>query len=183
MLKRLLIGLIKGLLIGGAIGAGLQYGLHWTLPSGGLLGYLLTMGAAGTTGVFAGRPPWRDGAWIEALLKGLVGVGVGALVYWLCSRFGALPIPYPGLAEPVPWTALPAVFVPTISGLYGSLVELDNTGDDNKKGGGNTKKKPGAARLGPFMRVPTIDDEEIDVSVDDTVERDPGRTVAAKPRR
>lgn len=149
MLKRLVVGLLKGLVIGGAIGAGIQYGLHFDVPSAGLLGYLLSMGAAGTTGVFAGKPPWQEGAWIEALLKGMVGVGTGALVYWVSSTYGALAIPFPELAEPTAWTALPVVFLPLISGVYGSLVELDNTGSgDDKKGSG----KKDAAK-GPKTRV------------------------------
>jgi hypothetical protein len=131
MLKRLGIGLLKGLLIGAAIGAGLQYGMPWAEFSG-LLGFLVAMGVAGTTGVFAGKPPWQQGAWIEATLKGMVGVGLGALVYWVASRWGQFSIPYPGLAEPASWTALPAVFGPVVAGIYGSLVELDNTGDSGK---------------------------------------------------
>lgn len=130
MLKRLGLGLLKGLVVGGAIGAGFQYGLRWSDVSG-LLGFLIAMGVAGTTGVFAGRPPWQDGAWIEASLKGLVGVGLGALLYWLSARWGQFQIPFPGLAEPASWTELPVVFAPAIAGVYGALVELDNTGADS----------------------------------------------------
>ncbi len=132
MLKRLGLGLLKGLVIGGGIGAGLQYGLHFD-DAAGLLGFLVAMGVAGTTGVFAGKPPWQEGAWIEATLKGLVGVGVGALLYWVGSRWGQLAIPFPELPEPRSWTALPVLFGPAIAGVYGALVELDNTGDAGKK--------------------------------------------------
>lgn len=154
MVKRLLIGLIKGLVIGGAIGAGIQYGLHWTITSGGLLGYLFAMGAAGTTGVFAGKPPWRTGAWVEALLKGAFGVGVGALAYWLGATYGAFSLPFPGMEEAVAWTAIPVVYLPAIAGVYGSLVELDNTGDDDKTAGGS-----GKTTAGPKARV-AIDDDD-----------------------
>ena len=149
MLKRLVVGLLKGLVLGAAIGAGIQYGLQWAVPSGGLFGYLLAMGASGTTGVFAGKPPWREGAWIEALLKGLVGAGIGALLYWLGSSYGALELPFPGQSEAMAWTALPVLFLPAIAGVYGSLVELDNTDSDaGKKGGGSTAKT-----VGPRARV------------------------------
>lgn len=139
MLKRLGLGLVKGLVVGGAIGAGFQYGLRWTDVSG-LLGFLIAMGVAGTTGVFAGKPPWQDGAWIESSLKGLVGVGLGALLYWLSARWGQLEIPFPGLTEPASWTALPVVFGPAIAGVYGALVELDNAG-------GGDGSKPTKARV------------------------------------
>lgn len=162
MLKRLGVGLLKGLLIGGAIGAGLTYGLHWSVAVGGILGFLLAMGAAGTTGVFAGRPPWQEGAWIESLLKGLFGVGVGALVYWLGSTYAAGPaIPLPGLADAAPWPGLPVVFLPVIAGVYGSLVELDNTGDDGKA---NKKKKGPPPPPPPRARVEIDTDSGLDVT-------------------
>jgi hypothetical protein len=159
MLKRLGLGLSKGLLIGGAIGAAFQYGLGWHGVSG-LLGFLIAMAVAGTTGVFAGKPPWKEGAWIEATLKGLVGVGVGALLYWVSSRWGQLAIPFPGLAEPESWTALPAVFAPTVAAVYGSVVELDNTGDDKDAGQGKSK---GGKAAPPKARVELEDDlDELD---------------------
>lgn len=161
MLKRLLIGLIKGLVIGGAIGAGIQYGLEWTIASGGLLGYLFAIGAAGTTGVFAGKPPWRQGAWVEALLKGIVGAIVGGGAYWLGSSYGAFALPFPGIEEPALWTALPVVFLPAITGVYGSLVELDNTGSDDEKRSGGTKTKSG-----PKARVAV--DVDDDAALDET---------------
>lgn len=147
MLKRLGLGLLKGLLIGGAIGAGLQYGLGWT-SAAGLLGFLVAMGAAGTAGVFAGKAPWLEGAWIEASLKGMVGVGLGALAYWGLT-YVPFEVPYPGLAGTHAIGALPAVFAPAIAGIYGALVELDNTGDDQD-----------ASKGGPKARVSVADDAE-----------------------
>lgn len=143
MLKRLGLGLLKGLAIGGAIGAGLQYGLHWTDASG-LLGFLIAMGVAGTTGVFAGRPPWREGAWIEASLKGMVGVGLGALAYWGMTYLDFLQVPWPQLPGTYAVDALPALYAPAIAGVYGALVELDNTGEaaaGAKSGGGGAKAR------------------------------------------
>lgn len=168
MLKRLGLGLLKGLAIGGAIGAALQYGLPSLVGAGvsGLLGFLIAMGAAGTTGVFAGKPPWHEGAWIEASLKGLVGVGLGALAYWVASRWGQLSIPFPGLSEPASWTSLPVVFAPAIAGVYGSLVELDNTG--GAEGG-----EPAAK--GPKARVEVADDFELE-------EEAPSRSAKKKRR-
>jgi len=146
MLKRLGLGLLKGLVIGGAIGAGLQYGLGWA-DATGLLGFLVAMGAAGTAGVFAGRAPWLEGAWIEATLKGLVGVGLGALAYWGLT-YVPFEVPFPGVEGAHTLAALPAVFAPAIAGAYGALVELDNTGEGEDAEGG------------PKARVSVDDDEE-----------------------
>ena len=79
MQKRLGIGFLKGLVRGAVVGFGVHLGLRWPLPSGGLLAYLFAMGVGGTAGVFGGRAPWKEGAWLEALLKMIFGVGVGAL--------------------------------------------------------------------------------------------------------
>jgi len=147
VVKRLGFGLLKGLLIGGGIGAGLQYGLHWTNASG-LLGFLLAMGVAGTAGVFAGKAPWKEGAWIEATLKGLVGVGLGALAYWGLT-YVPFEVPFPGLTGSHALASLPVVFAPAIAGVYGSLVELDNTGDDDDE-----------KKSGPKARVAVDDDDE-----------------------
>lgn len=156
MLKRLGLGLLKGLLIGGAIGAGLQYGLPELFPNaawsfGGLFGFLTAMGAAGTTGIFAGKPPWHEGAWIEASLKGIVGVGLGALTYWVASKWASFSaFQLPGVPEPAKWTELPVLYAPVIAGVYGSLVELDNTGDEGSK-----------PEKGPKARVSIEDDLEL----------------------
>lgn len=158
MLSRLGLGLIKGLIIGCGIGAGLQYGLGWT-EAAGLLGFLIAMGVAGTTGVFAGRPPWQEGAWIESALKGLVGVGAGAAAYYGLT-FIPFEIPWPQLQGTFGVDALPALFAPAIAGVYGSLVELDNTGE---RGDADKSGKSGAK-----ARVSIDDDEE---------------TVDAAPRR
>lgn len=149
MFKRLGVGLLKGLLIGGVIGAGLHFGLGWPVVAP-LLGYLVAMAAGASASVLAGKPPWREGAWIEALLKGLAGVGVGALFYFLGTRFGsfALPFALPGIRAGAAWPTLPLLFAPAFSAVIGSLVELDNTGGAAKgkssSGRGQTKLRVGS---------------------------------------
>lgn len=152
ILKRLGIGLLKGLLVGAAVGAGFQVGLGWG-ETPGLLGYLLAMGAGATAGILAGTPPWKAEAWIEAVLKGLFGVGVGAGIYWLGSSFVAFGVPFalPNADAGTPWTQLPLVYASVIGAFYGAFVELDNTGDGGTKTG--APKRRGAA-----PDVPDIDE-------------------------
>ncbi len=140
--KRLGIGFLKGLVVGAAIGAGVMFGARWETPSGGLLAYLLALGVGGTTGIFAGRAPWREGAWIEASIKGLVGLCVAALLYWLGASYGAVSIPWPGAEHAVPWTSLPPLYLAAIGGIYGALVELDH--DEGEKA---SKKAPPRSRV------------------------------------
>ena len=141
--KRLGLGLLKGLVIGAAIGSGITFGLHWPTPSGGLLAYLLALGVGGTTGIFAGRAPWKDGAWVEAAVKGLFGVLAGALLYWLSSSYAAFGVPWPGAEAATAWTALPPLYLAAISAVYGALVELDHDPAAEKK---TSKAKPATPR-------------------------------------
>jgi hypothetical protein len=153
VLRRLLIGLAKGLVIGGALGAGLQIGLGWGNTTG-ILGYLLAMGAGATAGILAGKPVWRVGAWIESVLKALFGLGTGALVYFLGSTYGALEVPFalPGAESGALWTSQPLLYATLISGLFGSLVELDNTDDDGDREDGYHP---------PRVRIRGLDDDDV----------------------
>ncbi|MEO0325055.1 MAG: hypothetical protein AAF447_18990 [Myxococcota bacterium] len=134
MLKRLGLGLIKGLVIGGAVGAGLHFGLGWTVATGAL-GFALAAGAGAIAGVFTGKPPWAPGGQIEAGLKAAFGAGLGALAYWLGMNYGAVGLPLdipaaanaPAVLAGTPWTEIPLTTVAAIAGAYGTLVELDNT--------------------------------------------------------
>jgi hypothetical protein len=148
--KRLGLGLLKGLLIGAAIGAGITFGLRWPTPSGGLLSYLFALGVGGTTGIFAGRAPWKEGAWLEAVLKGIVGVVSAAILYWLASSYAAISIPWPGAEAAIPWTALPPLYLAAVAGLYGALVELDHDDDAKTRPKPRAEsKEPARARVAP----------------------------------
>ncbi len=126
-MKRLVLGLLKGLVIGGVLGALFFYafGLHHVE---GALAYVFAGLAALVAGVFAGQPPWRKGAWIGSILKGLFGFGLGAGLYWLVQKFA------PGMdlkdllraSETTTIATAPVTFMPLIAVVYATLVELDD---------------------------------------------------------
>lgn len=140
MFKRLVVGLIKGLLIGAVIGAAFHFGLGLAVLAG-LGGYLIAMAAGATAGVLNGKPPWRQAIWIESVLKAVFGLGVGALAFWAASKYAAFPLPFaiPGVEEGTPWTSLPILVAPAVAAVYGSLIELDNTDEDEDESGGGSK--------------------------------------------
>ena len=145
--KRLIVGLIKGLLVGAAVGAGVQAGLGWTTP--GLLGYLLAAATGASAGLVCGKAPWRQSAWLEGVLKAIAGVLFGAGAFWgLGHLSGSLGFELFGAGADVPWNEQPLLLSPLIAGVFGALIELDNTGDDTDGTAAKKSKRPPRARAG-----------------------------------
>ncbi len=130
MLRRLLIGILKGLLVGGAVGAGLHFGVleRGTIDSA-LVNYPLYGAVGALAGITAGKPFWRQGAGIEAILRSIFGVAVGCGLYALAAAFiGNVPFELPGVTGNPQFAHVPLLFAPTLALIYASLVELDNDG-------------------------------------------------------
>lgn len=151
MVKRLLLGLLKGLVIAGALGALFFYafGLH---AVSGVGAFLLAGLATMIAGVFAGQPPWKAGAWVGSILKGLFGFGLGAGLYWVLQRFA------PGTdisamlraSEPTTLATAPVTFMPIVASVYAMLVELDDGAVEGSTADPSLQKKTG-------IRVENID--------------------------
>lgn len=124
MLK-LILGLLKGALVGGAIGFGayqldLTGGMHW-----------LTYGLAGAlVGLIAGRPLWalitdKEGTTWVSVLKALFGFGVGCGLYALVSRvWGGFALTLNGETHLIhDWQP---IFAASIGGFLGAFFEIDD---------------------------------------------------------
>ncbi|MCS6901472.1 MAG: hypothetical protein RMJ98_17750 [Myxococcales bacterium] len=174
MLRRLGIGLIKGLLVGGLMLAALLFGLKMAaVPV--WAAYLLAVGVGALTGLVAGKPIWQKGARLEAGLKAVAGMILGALGMFALHRWGAVllrpdllrslaPAPAlpPGQTAPA-LTGLSLSFLPMISLALGLFFELDNTPTPEEK---NVRKKlppPGSrARVSSEIPTPAEIDELLD---------------------
>ncbi|MDO9015729.1 MAG: hypothetical protein Q8S73_36105 [Deltaproteobacteria bacterium] len=160
MLKRLIIGILKGLILGGGMAVALYMLAHIGSVSG-FWGYLLYGVLGAITGVVAGKPLWKPGAWIEALLRGVFGIAVGCGLYALgavvltgsaidfTALLGSLPA---GASTPTQLYQQPLIMAPMFATLYASLIELDN--DGKGEDAGSTKVR--VARL-----------EDIDIGEDE----------------
>jgi hypothetical protein len=135
---RLLLGLIKGALIGGALGFGAQ-----RLGLTGAWGYVLYGVVGGAVGLLVGRPFWshlvdsQSTIW-TAMLKAIFGFGVGAGLYALARHVA----PDPELAlmgETHRLSDWPFLLGAAIGALYGAWVELD---DPPKSGKAAKAAKP-----------------------------------------
>ena len=129
MIGQLLLGVIKGLLLGGVVLGALVYGLHVTeLPM--VLAYAAAIVTGALTGLVAGKPIWQKEAKIEAGLKALGGAAIGAAVLWAVLRWVPL-----GAANALAMKAELEHFVatsnvlalPVVAVVLAVLFELDNT--------------------------------------------------------
>ena len=130
---KLLVGILKGLIVGGAVGYG-AYALAQKTGSPLLANPWLVYGAIGAiVGLIVGRPIWsliRDSdqtSWM-GVIKAAFGFGIGCGLYALISKVwhpGALAIgPFENVFVHPAWVG------GAIGAVYGGFVELDDaTGD------------------------------------------------------
>jgi len=146
---RFLLVLLKG----GGVGAGLGAGLWALFPHGAptALEYILYALVGATAGALCGTPPWRKGAWIGAILKGVVGVGVGVGIFALVRNYVNIPIPLPMFAADQQTLSHEYfLLAPVIGVIYGLLIEADDGG------------KTAAEEYAKPARKKTIDDIKVD---------------------
>ena len=159
--KRLGLGLLIGLLVGGVLG----YALLQLMgdPMGGLLGYAFAATVGVLVGLLAGKPIWAKGAAVEAGLKAGIGA-LAACLLLLGLRY--IPISIPALAM-IPGARLgyhalgSLMAVATVLAIF---YELDNTDGDAEKVDKNapTRKRvdaPTGKRL-PAATADDLDGEE-----------------------
>jgi hypothetical protein len=139
---KLLVGILKGAVIGGALG----YGAYELGLSTGFDNPWIVYGLIGAiVGLFVGKPIWtlirdKNATSVISILKAAFGFGIGCGLYALVARVWAPTLEIAG-HNVFTWS-------PTLGGaigaLYGGFVELDDAMGDDK-----TDKKPPAKRKLP----------------------------------
>jgi hypothetical protein len=170
MLRRLLVGLVLGFIVGGLVAAGMVAGLHIInfafITGGAALAYLTAAITGVLTGLVAGKPIWASGAKVEAGLKAFFGalMGVG-LMFALRQWAGGvrLDLSAIGAGGPAGLGDLPAASLPLLAAVLGGFFELDNTGDKEgaAKDASTAKKRvePAAGTNGKSKaRITEVDD-------------------------
>lgn len=125
---RIILGILKGLVVGGGIGFG---AFKLGLPS--KLGFLVCGVAAALAGLLAGRPPWKHDTVVTPIIKMVFGFGVGAGLYYGWDALG-LGTRVASLGGPMEVAAVAAPAA--IAVLYATFVEIDDGGaprDADKK--------------------------------------------------
>jgi len=141
---RVLIGLLKGAVIGGGLGAG-----AWLVdPEGTTLSSLRwpLYGAVGfLVGIVGGKPPWAPGAaWVASILKAIVGFGLCVGLFFLADWLIVFDV-YG--RDPTNWYF---AFGAVLGSVYGIWVEIDDgeraaRGKDSKKSKQKKKSKKKAS--------------------------------------
>jgi hypothetical protein len=147
---RLLVGLLKGAVIGGGVG----YGAHALAQSTGFSNAWLTYGLIGAlVGLFVGRPLWallkdKSQTNIIAVLKAVFGFGVGCGLYALFAKAWA-PDPKALMIGDysIYWSP---ILGGAIGGVYGAFVEFDDSIGDDKAAAAAAKKDA----TGPVKKLP-----------------------------
>jgi hypothetical protein len=150
---KLVVGILKGAIIGGALG----YGAFALQEATGFVSPWLTYGAIGAlVGLIAGRPLWsllRDKnatAWIS-ILKAAFGFGVGCGLYAVVSKLWQPTEILVAGQNIFTWSVTVGG---AIGAIYGGFVELDDAIGDDKKPAAQTAttaatKAPATAKKPP----------------------------------
>jgi hypothetical protein len=121
---RIIVGLVKGAIVGGGVGYGLiRLGLGSTV-----FVYLACALVGALVGVVAGRAPWKAETIWTPILKMVVGAGIGAGLAALGLRvLPSTTFNITGLGE-LSLASAPVLAL-AVGVLYGMFVELDDGGD------------------------------------------------------
>ena len=127
-MQRVILGLVKGLIVGGGIAYGLLR-LGWTAP---VWSYLACALVGAVVGVVCGRAPWKsETIWtpvVKLIVGGLIGAGLCALGRHVIPAFHVVNIANVGDI-----TTDGGPFLAACVGLiYGIFVEVDDGGKSEK---------------------------------------------------
>jgi hypothetical protein len=137
---RALLGLLKG----GVVGAAVGYGAFKLGLGAGASGYLVHGVVGFLVGIVCGKAIWRQETLVTPILKGLFGAAIGAGLFWVAGKaLGGVRLPFTAsLGMPdEPLSRLPALLAPVIGVLYGLFVEVDD--GERKTGAGSAPSAKG----------------------------------------
>lgn len=171
MLLRLLLGLVKGLVIGGLLGFALAK-LGLAAP-GGVVAYLAVALAGALVGLVAGKPIWAQGGKIEAGLKAGFGALLAVGLMYLARRFltfgvpvdlGSLAAANSSLQQTGPTLGgLAITSLPMVTALLGAFYDADNTPDpDAKTDASKDQAKSPGAKAGKGARIDASNLDDLD---------------------
>lgn len=181
MFARLIIGILKGLVVGGLLGFALvKLGLGLFVGGWAFLAYVMAALTGIIVGLIAGKPIWAKDAKIEAGMKAFVGALLGAGL-----MFGLRKLNLP-LADSVPAAfgvmtkdpqtlgTFPVTGLAMIAGLLGGFYDADNTPEPEAVGKAADAKASSTGKTVTKQRVvtPPADEEDLGLDEDESLSSD-----------
>jgi len=129
------IKLVVGILKGAVIGAALGYGAYTLGQSTGFANPWIIYGLIGAiVGLFVGRPIWslirdKDSTSVIAILKAVFGFGIGCGLYALVAKVWNPTLAISTIENVFAW---PPTLGGAVGAVYGGFVELDDAIGDDK---------------------------------------------------
>jgi hypothetical protein len=124
---RVVIGLVKGLLVGALIGFGaLKLGV-----GSGSFAYVVQGVIGFAVGLVCGKPLWRQETLWTPVVKGVFGLLVAIGLTWVARKVLMFSVPLPaalGVPDGRPLADVPLVLGALIGAAYGIFVEVDDGG-------------------------------------------------------
>jgi len=176
MVRRLLYGLVLGLIVGVLLASALVGGLKvlaFDGAGGTALAYASAALAGVLTGLVAGKPIWASGAGIEAALKAVFGALLGAGAMFALRKWAGVvtvDLSFMHAGGPATLGDMPAASLPIIASTLGALFELDNTGDQSDDKVAAKKKRVSVPRTTGSAKARVADGaEELSPGPDEVV--------------
>jgi hypothetical protein len=168
MLGRLLIGIVKGLMVGALLGYGLVR-LGMGVP-GVVVAYLAAALAGVLVGLVAGKPIWAKDAKIEAGTKAFVGALLALGLMAAARTWLLVPLPF-SVGELAPEHATLGGFAMTalaaIAGLLGGFYEADNDpSEEAAPAGAELHGAKKGQRIAPALKGAGEEEEELEAEPD-----------------
>lgn len=175
MLVRLVVGLVKGLVVGGLLGFALAKAGF--IAPGALIAYLAAAAAGALVGLVAGKPIWAKDAYIEAGMKAVVGALLGAGLMFVARKWLGFLLPF-SLGDLAAANAslgetnvkgsfggLAVTSLAFVAAILGGFYEVDNTPEPAEKAEGGARVADGKTKA--RIAAPADEaDEDLDEVVD-----------------
>ncbi len=172
MLGRLLVGIVKGIVLGGLLGFGLLK-LGQAVPIA-IVAYLAAAVTGILIGLIAGKPIWAPDAKIEAGMKAGVGALLGVGLMFAARRWLTMPVPTPllditraqvqGAAPSLGYFGMTSLAA--IAAVLGGFYDADNTPEPDKAQAKDAKAPATKSRIAE-----TPSDEELEDDLSEEPEK------------
>ncbi len=174
MLLRLLVGLVKGLVVGGLLGFALAKAGF--IAPGAIIAYLAAAAAGALVGLVAGKPIWAKEAKIEAGMKAVVGALLGAGLMFVARKWLGflMPVDLKTLADANAslgetnvlgsFGGLAVTSLAFVAAVLGGFYEVDNTPEESgekAEGGARVAEGKDKARIAAAAEGDDEDEGEV----------------------